>query len=95
MLTLKGRLVQPLEASRRERNTNALAVRSPGDDFIVDAHAVAERRRGALIERQLPRLAALGGHYVNIEIAVVLSGEGDPFAVGRKFRETVRVPGPR
>ena len=56
-------------------------------DFVVDSHAIAERRCGALIKRQLPGLAALGGHYIDVEIAVVLSGEGDPFAVGRKFRE--------
>ena len=61
---------------------NALAVGKPGDDFVVNAHAIAERRRGALIECQLLRLAALGGHYVDVEVAVVLSGEGDPFAVG-------------
>ena len=66
---------------------NALAVGKPGDDFVVNAHAIAERRGGALIERQLLRLAALGGHYVDVEVAVVLSGEGDPFAVGREFRE--------
>ena len=52
---------------------DALAVREPGDDLIVNAHAIAERRLGSLIERQLPGLAALGGHHVDIEVAVILS----------------------
>ena len=41
----------------------------------------------ALVKGQLARLAALGGHDVNIEIAVVLAGEGEPLAVGRELGE--------
>src|SRR5438445_537474 len=31
------------------------------------------------------RLSAIGRHDIDIEISVVLGGEGDPLAVGRKF----------
>src|SRR5581483_1475447 len=41
----------------------------------------------ALIERKLLRLPAVGGHYVYIEVAVVLAGESNPFPIRRKFRE--------
>src|SRR5438045_2789306 len=53
----------------------ALAVGRPGNDFIVDSHAVAQRLSAALIEGQLFRLSALGRHDVNIKITVVLPGE--------------------
>ena len=36
---------------------------------------------------QLPGLAAIGGHHVNLLVAIVLAGEGDPLAVGRELRE--------
>ena len=83
----EGTLGPAVRGIATREKQNALAVREPGDDFIVNAHAIAERRRGSLIESQLPGLAALSGHHVDVEIAVVLAGEGDPFAVGRKFRE--------
>ena len=90
MLTLNGRLVQPFVRIAAREKQNALAVRKPGHHFVVDAHAIAERRRRSLVKRQLPGLTALGGHHVHIEIAVILSGEGNPFAVGREFRKQVR-----
>ena len=37
---------------------NALAVRSPGNDLVVNAHAVAQRLRAALVERELFWLSA-------------------------------------
>src|SRR5690348_1032818 len=36
---------------------------------------------------QLLRLAALRGHYVDVVIAVILRGKGDPLPVGRELRE--------
>jgi hypothetical protein len=33
-----------------------------------------------------PGLAAFGGDDIDVGVAVILAGEGDPFAVGRKFR---------
>ena len=40
-----------------------------------------------MIKGQLLRLAAFCGHHVDVEVAVVLAGEGDPLSVGRKFGE--------
>jgi hypothetical protein len=39
------------------------------------------------IEGQLLGLAAIGGHHVDLFVAVVLAGEGDPLAIGRELRE--------
>ncbi len=66
------------------KEDDRFAVRGPGDHFIVRAHALGDfadvRPPG-----QLFRLAAGSRHHVDIEIAVVLRREGDPFAIGRKF----------
>src|SRR5262249_11246151 len=70
----------------RQEN-NALAVWRPRHHFIENAHTVAERLGTALVERQLLGLAALGRHYVDVEVSVVLAGESDPFAIGRKLGE--------
>ena len=63
-----------------------MAVVGPAVDLVVVAPARRQwtRRR---IEGQLPRLAAIGGHHVDLFIAVVLAGEGDPLAIGRELRE--------
>src|SRR5438105_1744603 len=37
------------------------------------------------MKREALRFAAFGGNHVNIGIAVVGSGEGDPFTIGRKL----------
>ncbi len=39
------------------------------------------------IESELPRHAAAGGNHIDLLIAVVLSGEGDPLSIGRKLRK--------
>jgi hypothetical protein len=63
-----------------------MAVVRPAVNLVVIAPA---RRQGALrrIEGQLLGLAAIRGHDVDLLIAVVLAGEGDPLAVGRELRE--------
>src|SRR5204862_8298133 len=61
---------------------DAFAIWKPGDDLVMNSHAVAERSGAALVERELLGLSAIGGHDVDIEIAVVLGGECDPFSVG-------------
>ena len=66
---------------------NPLAVGCPRNDFIMDSHAVAERMRATLEKSQLLRLAAFHRHDIDVEIAVVLTGERYPSAVGRKLRE--------
>ncbi len=62
------------------------AVRGPAVDLVVVAPA---RRQwtGRRVEGQEPRLAAGGGHDVDLFVAVILAGEGDPFPVGRKLGE--------
>ena len=47
--------------------------------------SVVERPRAALVEGELPGLAAIGGHYVHVEVSVVLAGKGDPLAVRREL----------
>ena len=47
----------------------------------MNSHAVAERSCAALVKRKLFGLSAIGGHDINVEIAVVLGGECNPFAV--------------
>ena len=69
----------------REKN-NVLAVRQPADDLIVRSHALGHGRCIWI------KVSCLGsppsaGHDVDVEIAVVLAGEGDPFAVRRKLGE--------
>src|SRR5581483_7614097 len=66
---------------------DALAVGSPIDDLIKDAHAVAERSGAALVERELLGLAAIGRHHIDVKVAVVLAGEGNPLSVRGEFRE--------
>ena len=61
---------------------DARAVGKPGDNFVVDTHALTKRLRASLIKGKLLGLSALGGHHVDVEIAVILSREGDPLAVG-------------
>ena len=67
---------------------DARAVRGPGHDDVVRPHAVAEVVAG--VGRgvgQAHRLAAVGGDGVDLRVAVVLAGEGDRAAVGRKARK--------
>ncbi len=71
---------------------NVLAVGKPGNDFVVRSHAFGHRD-GIRFEGQLLGLAAVRGHHVDIEVAVVLPREGDPLAVGRKFGERVPARG--
>ena len=51
------------------------AVGSPAEDDVI--------RR---MKRQALGLAAFGGDDVHVGVAVIFTGEGDPFAVGREFR---------
>src|SRR5262249_35761218 len=55
---------------------NILSVRSPAEHDVV--------RR---MKRQPLGLAAFGRNDVNVRIAVILTGEGDPLPVGRKLRK--------
>src|SRR5260370_34188397 len=60
--------------------------RSPAVDLVVPAPTRCERSEGG-VEGDLAGNAAGGWHDVDLLVAVVLTGEGDPFAVGREFRE--------
>ena len=65
-----------------------LAVVLPADDDVVRPHAVGDvvaAERGRVGEPF--RHAALGRHQVYFGIAVVLAGEGEPFAVRREAGE--------
>ena len=53
----------------------------------MNPHAVVQRMRAALVKRQLLRLTALCGHDIYVEIAIVLAGERNPFAVWRELGE--------
>ena len=65
---------------------DAFAVGGPAVHLIVVAPAFGERAvRG--IEGELLRHAPAGGDHVDLLVAVVLAGEGDPFPVGGEFRE--------
>ena len=63
-----------------------MAVVRPTVNLVVIAPARRQRtlRR---IESQLFGLAAIRGHDVDLLIAVVLAGEGDPLAIRRELRE--------
>ena len=67
---------------------DVLAVVRPAHDDVVRPHAVgdvvAAERRGV---GQPLGLAALGGHDVDLGVAVVLAGEGELLAVGREAGE--------
>jgi len=76
--------VEPAVAEGAE--DDAFAVVGPAVDLVIVAPARRERSAGG-IEGQLTGLAAGGGHDVDLLIAVVLAGEGDPFAVGRELGE--------
>ena len=65
---------------------DVVGIREPVDDFVVDAHALGEAS-AAGVDRKLLRVAAFGGDDINVKIAVVLSRECNPFAVGRELRE--------
>ena len=65
---------------------NVLGIRKPVDDLVVDAHAF-RKGSAAGVNRQLLRIAAFGGHGVDVKIAVVLTRKADPLAVRREFRE--------
>ena len=82
---LADEIVERVHARAKE---NVFAVVLPTDDDVVGPHAVghviaAERGR----VRQPARLAAFGGNHVNLGVAVVLAGEGEPFAVRREVRK--------
>src|SRR5271166_4617056 len=69
----------------REIN-DVLRVRRPGNDFILDSHALGDGIASRM-ERQLPWLAALRRHYVHVIVAVILRRERDPFPVRRELPE--------
>ena len=67
---------------------DVLAVVRPAHDDVVRPHAVGDfvaAERGGVGEPL--RHAALGGHDVDLGVAVVLAGEGDLLAVGREAGE--------
>src|SRR5205807_151887 len=61
-----------------------LAVRSPPVDLVVVAPARRQRATSRIVCK-LPRNAAGDGNDVNLLIAVVLAGEGNPLPVRREF----------
>ena len=65
---------------------NGLAVGRPSIDLIVVTPARRERS-ASRIKGELLWNAAGDGNDVNLFVAVVLSGEGDPLAVGRELGE--------
>src|SRR5208337_4362677 len=65
---------------------DGLAVGGPAIDLIVVAPARGERAAGGIKSKLLGN-ADGDGDDVDLLIAVVLAGEGDPLAVGREFRE--------
>ncbi len=74
----------PSRAHRAEEDGAAVA--RPSVDLIVESPPLG-KRSSSRIPGQLPRLAAAGRHHVDLLIAVVLSGEGDPLPVRRKLGE--------
>ena len=52
----------------------------------MDSHAIGQGLRRSLVEGELPRLAAFGGHHVYVEIAIVFAGEGQRVAVRVRAR---------
>src|SRR5580704_9447906 len=79
-----GPTVRSIAAREKE---NALAVWKPSQDLVMNSHTIVELSSGALIERELLGLSAISGHKVDVEIAVILASEGDPFTIGRELRE--------
>ena len=65
-----------IESFAAGEEQDALAVGHPIDDFIFHAHALGQNDGGSF-EGQLLGLAAFGGNYVDVGIAVILAGEGD------------------
>src|SRR5215831_17357237 len=91
--TLQGDLVEVRDAGvkmpSRRGEDDSLAVARPSDDRVRRA-----------VEGELLRLAAAGGHHIDIVVAGARGREGDPLAVGREarmrivcrmHRETVRI----
>ena len=85
---LADEVVEGVHARAEE---DVFAVVLPAHDDVVRSHAVGDvvaAERGGVGEAA--RHAALGGHDVDLGVAVVLAGEGDPLAVRREAGETSR-----
>ncbi len=74
----------PALAERAEQHL--LAVRAPAVDQVVVPPARRQRPPGRVVG-ELARRAAVGGHDIDLLVAVVLPGEGDPAAVGGELGE--------
>src|SRR5690606_21667640 len=64
---------------------HAVAVRRPAVYLVVEAPALRQRALAG-IPGELHRLAAAGRDHVDLVVAAVLAGEGDPAAIGREAR---------
>ena len=78
--------VAQIEIFAERAEDHGFAIGSPAIDLIVVSPAGGKRAAGR-IERQLLGNATGGGDYINLLVAVVLSGEGNPFPIGREFGE--------
>src|SRR5579884_973161 len=65
---------------------HGLAVGRPSIDLIVVTPA-RRKRAASRVKRELLGNAAGDGNHVNLLIAVVLTGESDPLAIGRELGE--------
>ena len=77
----------PAVPQRAEQNRRA--VRRPAVDLVVVAPA-RRQRSGGRVKRQLSRRASGRRHDVDLFVAVVLAGKGDPLAVRRELGEQLQ-----